>query len=50
MSVVHPKIIDGALENAHLLYYLFKIWTIIHNFLIFDKLDIGCPPINNCQW
>jgi hypothetical protein len=40
MSVVRPKIIGGALENAHLTHYLFKIWTIIHNFLTFDKLDI----------
>ena len=40
MSVVRQETIGGALKNAHLSYYLFKIWTIRHNFLIFDKLDI----------
>jgi hypothetical protein len=28
VSVVRQQTIGGALENAHLTYYLFKIWTI----------------------
>jgi hypothetical protein len=31
---------DGALENTHRTYHVFKIWTIMHNFLTFGKLNI----------
>jgi hypothetical protein len=40
VSAIRQFIIGGALENAHLTYYLFKVYTIMHNFLTFDKLDI----------
>jgi hypothetical protein len=48
MGYPYQTIACGAFENAHLTYYLFKIWTSMYNILTFDKLDQGCsdarPP------